>query len=186
MPQTRTGDWMQTYTGRQFWPLDPRPEEVDPRDIAHALAYQCRYNGMTREHYSVAEHCLLMSWAVPVRDQLHALLHDATEAYIGDMIRPLKNHVPAFRDIEDVVWKAIAERFGISAQIPSSVHDADIRICLDERAALLSEPPAPWDTEALGTLGVDIGPLPAQEAERRYLDRLYSLLVREDAEPAWA
>lgn len=60
-PNARRGDWLQTYTGRQYWPLDPRPEDVDLRDIAHALSQLCRYGGHTLFFYSVAEHSVLLS-----------------------------------------------------------------------------------------------------------------------------
>src|SRR4051812_20612492 len=88
------GDWMQTYTGRAFWPLDAQPEDVDPLDIAAALSMLCRYGGHVSRFYSVAEHCLLMSEAVAPEHALWALLHDATEAYMGDMVRPLKRQMP--------------------------------------------------------------------------------------------
>ena len=61
----RKGDWMQTYTGRQFWPIDPRANEVHIEDIAHALSMMCRYNGHCRTFYSVAEHSVLVSQHVP-------------------------------------------------------------------------------------------------------------------------
>lgn len=172
----RRGDWTQTFTGRQFWPLDPRPEDVDPVDVAHALSLQCRYNGMVRTFYSVAEHCVLMSLAVAPEHALHALLHDATEAYVGDMVRPLKNHMPAYRAAEDLVWAAVAERFDVDPTIPDQVHDADARIVLDERAALLSASPAPWAVDHLAPLGVAIHGWAPQQAEDAYLARLNHLL----------
>lgn len=86
----RIGDWIQTATGRQFWPLDPRPEDVDVRDVAHALSNVCRFAGHTRWHYSVAQHSLLASLYAPPGSGLPALLHDAAEAYMGDIARPWK------------------------------------------------------------------------------------------------
>lgn len=95
------GDWMQTYTGRRFYPLDPRPDEIDPEDIAHALSLLCRYGGHVDRFYSVAEHCVLMSepWYLGVEplpvdvegwppavaesrylDRLAELLEEATDA----------------------------------------------------------------------------------------------------------
>ena len=62
-PSWARGSWMQTFTGRQFFPLDPHPNDVDPVDIAHALSLICRYGGHTRRFYSVAEHCVLLSYA---------------------------------------------------------------------------------------------------------------------------
>jgi len=179
------GDWMQTYTGRKFYPMDPRPEDVDPVDIAHSLALQCRYNGHVDRFYSVAEHCILLSYAVHEHLALDALLHDATEAYVGDMIRPLKNHMPAYRYAEDRVAVAIAERFqgllitlpSYTYEIPPEVKDADTRILLDERAALMPGNTNRWGIDDTHEpLGVEIHAWSPEEAKRRYLKRLDELL----------
>ena len=82
--------YVSTYTGKQFFPLDPQQDQVDIEDIAHGLAYQCRFNGQTRYFYSVAQHSLIVAGLVPKRLYLAALLHDAAEAYMGDMVKPLK------------------------------------------------------------------------------------------------
>lgn len=170
------GDWMQTYTGRAFYPADPRPEDVDPIDIAHALSLTCRYGGHVRQMYSVAEHCVLMSHAVPPRAAAWALLHDATEAYVGDVIRPIKAFMPEYRDMEYRLMGVIRERFGLSHAFPYAVREADNRILLDERAALMAEPPRPWAVEHLQPLGVDIRGWEPDEAEWRYRTRLRELL----------
>jgi len=172
---TRAGSWMQTYSGGQFWPLDPRPDEVTATDIAHALSMQCRYNGMSRRFLSVAEHCVLMSLAVSPANALPALLHDATEAYVGDMIRPLKAHMPDYVAVEHQVAWAIGERFGISPVLPGEVAEADTRILLDERAAVMADSPLPWGMEHLAPLGVEIRCWSPQEAEHAYLARLAEL-----------
>ena len=86
----RKGDWIQTFTGRAFYVLDPRPEDVDIEDIAHALSMQCRFAGHCREFYSVAQHSVTASWLVPPEDALWGLLHDAAEAYVVDLPRPIK------------------------------------------------------------------------------------------------
>src|SRR5438093_1391342 len=110
---TDRGDWMQTYSGAKFYPMHPRAEDVDPIDIAHSLSLLCRYNGHLDRFYSVGEHCVLMSQAVGPENALWALLHDATEAYVGDMVRPLKLQQPSFVEAEDRVMAAICERFGL-------------------------------------------------------------------------
>ncbi len=168
------GSWMQTYTGRQFFPMDPDPAEVDIRDIAHALSMQCRYNGHVQRFYSVAEHCVLVSRAVPPKHALWGLLHDATEAYVGDMVRPLKNHMRAYQQAEDRVMQAIAEKFDISPEMPAAVRETDTLLLLDERAALLGEPPAPWAVEG-EPLGMEISAWNPERAEAEYLARFEEL-----------
>lgn len=96
-----SNDWLQTFTNQAFFPNDPGSLYISKYDIAHSLAMQCRYNGHTKIFYSVAEHSVLVSHAVPEEDALWGLLHDAPEAYIGDMIRPLKKLVPAFREMDE-------------------------------------------------------------------------------------
>ena len=124
---------MQLASGMPFYPLDPRPDEIDINDIAHALSNICRFGGHCKSFYSVAAHSLLVSTLVPQELKLTALLHDATEAYIGDMISPLKHVVPDFKSIERSVWLAIAARFGLPSYLPSAIHDADIMALAIER-----------------------------------------------------
>lgn len=172
---------MQTFTGRQFYPLDPHPEDIDAADIAHALSLICRYGGHTKRFYSVAEHCLLMSHAVPKEHALWALLHDATETYVGDMVRPLKHHMPEYRAVEDRLMVVIAEQFHLTryatdaAGMPAEVKDADNRILLDERAALLSEPPERWQQDDLEPLGVNVVGIASPAIELLFLRRLREL-----------
>lgn len=176
-PGWRAGDWMQTFTGRKFYPMDPHPDDVHAEDIAHALSLLCRYNGHVDRFYSVAEHCVLLSFAVPAEDALWALLHDATEAYVGDMVRPLKRSQPAYVEAEDRVMRAIAARFGIDTQMPASVRDADTRILLTERAALMSATKHEWAMEDLEPLPVKVMGLSPTTAEAAYLARLGELLA---------
>src|SRR5271170_7300011 len=84
--------WIQTYTGGVFHILDPQQNEIYIKDIAHALAMQCRFTGHVRKFYSIAEHCVLGSHIVPKKLALQFLLHDASEAYIADINRPLKHY----------------------------------------------------------------------------------------------
>ena len=188
------GDWMQTFTGRQFYPLSPRAQDIDPKDIAHSLAMQCRYNGHVDRFYSVAEHCLLISaWlesqgASPLV-QLEGLLHDATEAYVGDMIRPLKLSMPAYREAEAGVQMEVWKRFDLPsisysdgtvafAQETPLVKEADTRILLDEREALMAgKAPAKWGQDDLEPLGVHVEGLAPVVAKHRYLQRLDDLGV---------
>jgi hypothetical protein len=139
----RRGPWIETFGGRQFFPLDPRPEEVHLEDIGHALANLCRYTGHTSRFYSVAEHSVLCSLAAPyeqgasLRLKREALMHDATEAYIGDLSRPVKRAVPQFEEIEARLRLAIAERFGLAETVPTEVSEVDNRILVNERETLM-------------------------------------------------
>jgi hypothetical protein len=180
--QATRGDWMQTFTGRAFYPMAPYPQDVDPIDIAHALSLICRYGGHVKVFYSVAEHCVLMSYAVAPENALWALLHDATEAYVGDMIRPLKRMMPAYRAAEDRLADVIADRFGIPRICPDEVKRADLRILHDERDVLMVDPPQSWGSlDGLTPLGVDVMGWAPEYAERQYLDRLRELTSHEGA-----
>jgi hypothetical protein len=180
MPETR-GDWMQTFTGGRFYPLDPRPDDIDPADIAHALSLLCRYGGHVDRFYSVAEHCVLMSEFVAPEHALAALLHDATEAYVVDVPRPLKAQLPEYRAIEDAVWMAVAWRFGVALTLPAAVKEADDRILLTERNALMPRAGIWWQDGRIEPLPVKIHGWAPAEAERRYLDRWAALMVPTDA-----
>lgn len=170
------GDWMQVYSGRAFYPLDPHVDDIDPVDIAHALSLLCRYGGHVRTYFSVSEHCVLMSHAVAPEHALWALLHDATEAYMADLIRPIKNMMPAYRQAEDNLMAVICQRFGLSPTMPAEVKEADLRILHDERDALMGPPPQPWTSiENVPPMGVRIEGWAPPEAEQRYLVRLKEL-----------
>lgn len=172
----RRGDWMQTFTGRQFWPLDPRPDEVFIHDIAHALANQCRYAGHCRRFYSVAEHSVLLARAFASREErLWALLHDASEAYLVDLPRPVKRYVPAYVAAERVVMDAICRRFGLASDIPDAVHAADYRILRDELEQNMASPPAPWGVQDEQPLGVTLRFWTPEQAEFWFLTEFDAL-----------
>jgi len=141
---TRKGNWMQTFTGRQFWPLDPRPEEICIEDIAHSLSMYCRFGGHCKEFYPVGEHSLFVMRLVPEKDKLQALLHDAPEAYLGDVINPLKRMLPEYQRAEHAVWLAVCERFDISPCLSEAVRYADRIAVMTERRDICSPPPASW------------------------------------------
>ena len=121
--RTDRGPWMQTYTGRRFFLADPRPEEVFLTDIAHALSNICRYNGMTQDFYSVAQHSLILSIYAEAKGrsrmtQILALMHDAPEGYFGDHIVALKSICPELREIEAPIWRAVERRFALDLPGP--------------------------------------------------------------------
>jgi len=121
----RRGDFVQTFTGRKFWPLDPRPEDVDPADLAHHLAGKNRYGAATSPYYTVAAHSVAvmrMAMTVARKEGLDprevgiiALLHDTDEAYLPDVPRPIKAHIPGWLMYEQAVRLSVRERFGLGA-----------------------------------------------------------------------
>lgn len=141
-PET-SGDWMQTFSGGKFYPLNPRAEDIILDDIARALSRICRFAGHTEQFYSVAQHSVYVSAMVPLEHAMCALMHDATEAYLVDVPRPLKKALPGYTVIEDNVWRVIAERFGLPEQIPDCVKEADNRVLMAEKNQLL-KPGEEW------------------------------------------
>lgn len=170
--------WIPTYLGGAFYPLDPQPGDVHIEDIAHHLSNICRFTGATSAHYSVAQHSVLVSLHVPPPDALWGLLHDASEAYINDMSRPLKRQAVMlpYRSIEDRLMECIANRFGLHGDVPDSVHRADMECCLTEKRDLLTSRMS-WRTWEAGfeTWPEKITPWLPQIAERRFLDRFETL-----------
>jgi len=132
MTTERIGEWSQTAHGRMFFPMDPRPEEVHIDDIAHALALQCRFGGSCSRFYSVAEHCVHMARAVSPENAMWALLHDASEAYIVDVPRPIKKHLAGYSSIEQRIMFAVCDKFGLPRTMPREVKQADDAILLAE------------------------------------------------------
>ena len=162
--------WVQTYTGRKFFPLAPRVEDVDIRDIAHALAFNCRFNGHCLRFYSVAEHSVRVSLAVPEAQALWGLLHDAAEAYLTDLPRPVKIQMPAFSEFEDRLLETILGKFGLSMPMPSQVKYADDALLATEQRDVMAPPPDAWHLPA-PPLPDRIEPMPPQVAERAFLER---------------
>ncbi|SCZ72513.1 metal dependent phosphohydrolase [Epibacterium ulvae] len=130
MPTTPRA-WQRMLSGRRLDLLDPTPVDIEIEDIAHGLAFVARWNGQTRGDfaYSVAEHSLLVETLftrlnpkAPVKWQLAALLHDAPEYVIGDMISPVKAAVgPDYGILDDRLMAAIHIRFGLPAILPKTV-----------------------------------------------------------------
>ena len=173
-----------TYTGRRFYPLDPNPSDVCIEDIAHALAMICRFNGHTREFYSVADHSVHVSRLVPPGYALAGLLHDASEAYIADVSRPVKHteQMRSYRDAEGRLMSAIWDGLNIR---PTSMRDwlrwwHEAPVCDADNAMLALEarsllPYDPWMDGLPERADVTLGLWGPSEAERRFLERYAEL-----------
>lgn len=170
-------DWIQTFTGRQFWPLAPRVEDIDIKDIAHALANLCRYGGHTESFYSVAQHSVLVSQVVPSEHALRGLLHDASEAYLIDVPRPIKHSagMESYRSAEKALLSVIYSAFDLTAEDPACIKTADNALLRTEQRDLMKVPPAAWKDYRVGALSFTITPLLPPEAKKLFLDRFECL-----------
>lgn len=164
-------------------PLALRPDDVHIEDIAHGLANEARFAGHTRERYSVAEHCVRVSWVVPRELALRALLHDASEAYLKDIPRPIKKTpvFGAYRAAELAAEHSIATKFSSGDWNDQPlIKLADMRLCSTEARDLTKRPQGAVQ-EPLPFHGVIIRPWSSEDARAMYLRR-YSDLIIEDLE----
>lgn len=161
--------YVSTFLGNRFYLTRPQIDDVAIEDIAHGLAYQCRFNGQTNAFYSVAQHSLMVMDLVPPDHRFAALLHDAAEAYLGDMVKPLKNLFPEFSVIEARVMAIIGEKFGLDlTHLALSIKQADLVALATEKRDLMPHSTEPWsylaEVEPLPHAIVPMSPEKAKEA----------------------
>lgn len=171
---TNRGGWIQTFTGRRFYPADPRPEDIDIRDIAGSLARQCRYAGHCLRFYSVAEHCVLLARHVAISTPdlfLTTLLHDSSEAYLVDVPRPIKPQLTGYAALEDRLMRVIADKYRVKWPLPPMVKNADLAILSDERAQNMAPMNVGSDEwgNALPPLGVTLHLWSYEKAEDEFI-----------------
>lgn len=165
------GAWMQTYSGKRFYPFNPTPESIDIVDIAHALSMTCRYGGHCKQFYSVAQHSVLVASKAPAELALRALMHDAPEAYTGDLIRPIKKHpdMVVFSYVEEIVERAVCAKFDLPYPIMNpAIKRLDNRILNDERDAVMVPTNDEWDVPG-EPLGVTIKQWSPEMARAKFL-----------------
>lgn len=186
-----------TFTGKTLDFENPDPDSICIEDIAHALSMVCRFSGQCRDFYSVAQHSVLVSLGlqlvVPPEEQKTwwlwqkherqlrkiALLHDAAEAYMGDLNRPLKRIMPQYSRIEDKVFRAISMKFKLMWQgIPDVVKAMDKLIFANEWASFM--PPGPNDAgrEPEASIGT-ITAMSQKEAETAFLGVYHKYFLQE-------
>lgn len=174
-----------TFSGRVIEPLNPDPAQIDLEDIAHALANQCRFTGHTKEFYSVAQHSVLVSYECAPEDALWGLLHDASEAYLADIARPVKKFTDwgsGYIRLERELMHKIALAMDLSTLwfatdkhgMPNSVKEADDLLLRTEMRDLM--PDGVEDTLPGDTLEGEIVCWTPKDAKLAYLERYYEII----------
>ena len=172
-----------TYSGEWLDPLDPKPDQINLSDIAHALAHVCRYTGHSRVFYSVAEHSVRISELLEERgfdenSQLTGLLHDASEAYIGDISYPIKHKTAIgnmFREVEHKLEETIFEKFGLPWPPSEKIKWADRVLLHTEQRDLMPYPNDHYSLEEYEVLPDEIKPWGPEQAEAEFHYRYESL-----------
>lgn len=177
--------FIETSSGVCFYPLEPNEDDVCVQDIAHALSHICRFGGHSKAFYSVAEHCVRVSRALDAWDAspaviLHGLLHDASEAYLGDIVSPLKrlSIFSGYREVEEKLQRVICRRFGLPEKEPAIVRKADLVLLATEARDVMPYNPENWGALTEEPLAERITPWSAVEAERAFLIRFASFYGR--------
>jgi hypothetical protein len=180
-----TTPWVQTYSGQIFDLMEMTPDAVRLEDICHHLSNLCRFNGATKFYYSVAEHSVYVHNVVRARTDdetvlRQALLHDAAEAYVGDVLAPIRRlyGLQGFNRLHDRVWKVITEVFDVPEELDQLVKDADFAVLSAEARQIMQWPPPQSWGPLPEPAAVDIrglGPREARQAFKRNLEQYFSL-----------
>lgn len=132
MENLYTPNCIRTHSGLYFNILEPTLDMICIEDIAHALSHQCRFGGHLPRFYSVAQHSVLAAQMAKRFHPLAALLHDASEAYLLDIPKPIKPHLNNYETLEDRIMQLIAEKFGFKYPLPQHIHIIDRQLLESE------------------------------------------------------
>lgn len=178
--------WIQTASGGSFDVLNPLEHQIVIDDIAAALSNICRFGGHTRSFYSVAQHCVMASWITDPQNRLEVLMHDAAEAYVGDMVSPLKAELPQYQAIELRIKALIWKKFGLHFGAHDEMRRVDLVMLATERRDLLLEQHTRWPClDGVIPASFIIEPWPPAQAREAFLARFDVLtLVRAQRESA--
>jgi hypothetical protein len=169
---------MQVRSGKLIDIWNPTVEVVDIVDIAHSLANQCRYFGHTVKFYSVAEHCVLLAPFARPTLRKSALMHDAAETYVGDIVRAVKHGLEPHMALEKLWEGVIAEKFDLLYPWDAEIKTLDNRILLDEMVQAMAPPQTPWTDLKGPPLGVKIRFWEPEQAEQQFLTAFHDYSIR--------
>lgn len=168
-----------TFNGRYFNFLEPQACHIDIETIAHALAHICRFTGHTNQFYSVAQHSVLVSHLVPPQHALAGLLHDAAEAFLGDVATPLKQLLPDYKAIEARVEGVVLEHFGLGPMLPPEVRHADLCALMTEARDFMPAEAEDWDFgPTVQPHALTIFPMSSGMARQQFMQRFRVLTTR--------
>ena len=172
--------WIQTFTGKKFYPAYPRIEDIDIEDIAHSLSMQCRFTGHCKTHYSIAQHSVYVSYFAT--NKLQGLLHDASEAYISDISSPVKRtkYLEQYKVLESIIQKKIYEKFNVDLIDGDDIKQADMLMLAIETKSLIDNINPDWKF-SMETPPFNIIELSPKEAKKLFLDRFNELILKNES-----
>ncbi len=176
MSAYRCPPWFQTFSGRKFDPRRATGADVNIEDIAHSHGNYCRFGGHTKHFYSVAQHVCLVHDHMPKDDvvlRLQALLHDATEAYLGDVVKPLKLLLNDYTVFEKRLEGVIMRRYGLPHQLRPEIKLADLMALATEKRDLMKNGPVWPGLHQVPTWAERITPWAPAVAKEEFLIRFY-------------
>ena len=173
-------DWIETHSARYFQYLHPNPENLLIEDIAHGLSHICRFSGQCLEFYSVAQHSCIVHDNAPDHLKLEGLLHDASEAYISDIPRPVKTIIPQIKELEHRIQMQVSQRFKFSFPYSNQIQLLDTQLMLAEAQQLFTQQVA-WWVDGLDPLDVIVTPCWTPKlAKSEFLRRFDDIMVYEN------
>jgi len=184
--QLQDDRWIFTWSGRQFWPFNPQAEDIAIEDIAAALSHLCRFGGHSRYFYSVAQHCVHVADLLEAEGAhvaLYGLLHDAPEAYLLDLPRPIKRsrELAPYREAERRIMEAIRDAFDLEPTPPQALGWADEAVLATEVRDVMNEHIASQWVLSTNALPLRIEPWEPEYARCAFLSRFESLITKREA-----
>ena len=188
--QARYGNWMLTTGGRQLWPMDCRVGDFVVDEIAHNLSHVCRFSGSVAVFYPVSSHAVMVADVVRALggnylQQFQALHHDDPEAILNDLPSPAKLHLPAYKRLEQRIWKPLAAQIGVPEKLSHLVKHADTVALVTERRDLLPDSPHVWKScVGVNPISSHVKIMSSKTSKHLFLERHHHLLSKMVCQPA--